>query len=99
VGWPQRFPQYPGAAGVLRRRDQEIQASHAAGEGEWCDVATQPQLIVSASRLEEEHTLSFWDALIVQAAIRAGAERLMSEDLQDGRRFGMLTIENPFHKV
>ncbi|MGD0604184.1 MAG: hypothetical protein ABSA53_11360, partial [Streptosporangiaceae bacterium] len=60
------------------------------------DVATQPQLIVSASRLEEEHTLSFWDALIVQAAIWAGAERLMSEDLQDGRRFGMLTIENPF---
>jgi predicted nucleic acid-binding protein len=67
-----------------------------AAYGEWCDVATQPQLIVSASRLEEERTLSFWDALIVQAAIWAGAERLMSEDLQDGRRFGMLRIENPF---
>jgi predicted nucleic acid-binding protein len=33
---------------------------------------------------------------MVQAAIGAGAERLMSEDLQDGRRFGALTIENPF---
>jgi predicted nucleic acid-binding protein len=65
--------------------------------GEWCDVATEPQLIVAASRLEEEHTLSFWDALIVQAAISAGAERLVSEDLQDGRRFGALTIENPFN--
>ncbi len=31
-----------------------------AAYGEWCDVATQPQLIVSASRLEEEHTLAFW---------------------------------------
>lgn len=68
-----------------------------AAYGEWCDVATEPQLIVAASRLEEEHTLSFWDALIVEAAIRAGAERLVSEDLQDGRRFGALTIENPFH--
>ena len=67
-----------------------------AAYGEWCDVATEPQLIVSASRLEEEHTLSFWDALIVQAAIRAGAERLVSEDLQDGRRFGVLKLENPF---
>jgi predicted nucleic acid-binding protein len=69
-----------------------------AAYGEWCDVATEPQLIVAASRLEEEHTLSFWDALIVQAAIHAGADRLVSEDLQDGRRFGTLTIENPFSR-
>jgi predicted nucleic acid-binding protein len=54
---------------------------------------------VSASRLEEEHTLSFWDALIVQAAIQIGAERLTSEDLQDGRRFGTLTIHNPFRQA
>jgi predicted nucleic acid-binding protein len=67
-----------------------------AAYGEWCDVPTEPQLIVAASRLEEEHTLSFWDSLIVQAAIYAGADRLVSEDLQDGRRFGGLTIENPF---
>jgi predicted nucleic acid-binding protein len=67
-----------------------------AAYGEWCAVATEPQLIISASGLEEEHTLSFWDALIIQAAIQAGAERLVSEDLQDGRRFGALTIENPF---
>jgi predicted nucleic acid-binding protein len=29
-------------------------------------------------------------------SIQVGAERLVSEDLQDGRRFGVLTIENPF---
>lgn len=69
-----------------------------AAYGEWCNVVTQPQLIVAASRLEEEHTLSFGDALIVQAAIQADAERLVSEDLQDGRRFGVLTIENPFRR-
>jgi len=63
---------------------------------EWCAVAAEPQFIVSASRLEEEHTLAFWEALIVQAAIQAGAERLISGDLQDGRRFGALAIENPF---
>jgi predicted nucleic acid-binding protein len=70
-----------------------------AAYGQWCAVATEPQLIVCASRLEEEHTLSFWDALIVQAAIQAGAERLVSEGLQDGRRFGTLTIQNPFREA
>jgi predicted nucleic acid-binding protein len=62
-------------------------------------VATKPQLIVSASRLEEGHTLSCWDALIVQAANRVGAERLVPEDLQNGRRLGVLAIENPFHRA
>jgi predicted nucleic acid-binding protein len=70
-----------------------------AAYGEWCAVATEPQLIVSASRLEEDHTLSFRDALIVQAAIQAGADRLVSEDLQNGRRFGALTVENPFRSA
>jgi len=69
-----------------------------AAYGEWCEIATEPQLIVAASRLEEEHTLSFWDSLIVQAAIHSGAERLVSEHLQDGRRFGTLAIGNPFPK-
>lgn len=76
---------------------QEARAIVAA-YGEWCDVATEPQLIVAASRLEEEHSISFWDSLIVQAALRAGADRLVSEDLQHGRRFGSLMIENPFAK-
>jgi predicted nucleic acid-binding protein len=39
------------------------------------------------------------EALIVQAAIQAGAERLVSEDLQNGRLFGELRIENPFRSA
>lgn len=34
---------------------------------------------------------------VVEAAARAGAIRLLTEDLQDGRRFGGITIANPFH--
>jgi predicted nucleic acid-binding protein len=78
-----------------RAKARAIVAAYA----EWCDIATEPQLIVAASRLEEEHTLSFWDSLIVQAAIHSGADRILSEDLQDGRRFGSVTIENPFPKA
>lgn len=32
----------------------------------------------------------------LEAALRAGATRLLTEDLQHGRKFGDLVIENPF---
>jgi predicted nucleic acid-binding protein len=52
--------------------------------------------IIAASELEEQHSLSFWDALIVVSAQKSGAAALVSEDLQDGRQIGSLKITNPF---
>lgn len=52
--------------------------------------------VLEASVVEEQEQLHFWDALIVVAAQRTGAEVLLSEDLQDGRRYGQLTVRNPF---
>jgi predicted nucleic acid-binding protein len=52
--------------------------------------------VLAAAELEERHHLSFWDALVVVSAQRIGARTLLSEDLQDSRRFGELVIENPF---
>lgn len=77
---------------IPRARARTIVADYA----EWCTVSTDAELIVSASKLEEDHTLSGWDALVIEAAIRSGAGVLLSEDLQDGRHFGNLVIENPF---
>lgn len=64
--------------------------------GTWPLVRVDLPLILMASELEERHKLSFWDALVVEAARRAGAARLMTEDLQDGRLIGGVRIENPF---
>lgn len=77
---------------MAKKQARGIVASYA----EWCRVATDPELIVAASVLEERHTLNFWDALIVEAAQRSMASTLLSEDLQDGRMFGDLVVENPF---
>jgi predicted nucleic acid-binding protein len=63
---------------------------------EWPVVQADVPLILAASELEERHTLSFWDALIVESARRAGATRLLTEDLQHGRVVSGVTIENPF---
>jgi predicted nucleic acid-binding protein len=49
-----------------------------------------------AISLAKNHTLSFYDALIVAAAIDAGSKVLLTEDMQHGRKFGSLRIENPF---
>jgi predicted nucleic acid-binding protein len=62
----------------------------------WPVVETTAQLIVSASLLHERHGFAFWDAMVVEAALLSGATTLLSEDLQDGRRIGDLTIRNPF---
>lgn len=47
-------------------------------------------------RLLDGHSLNFYDALIVQAAIDLGCDTLYSEDLQDGQLFGTVKIVNPF---
>jgi predicted nucleic acid-binding protein len=65
----------------------------------WRVVGVDLPLIVSASELEEVHSLSFWDALVVEAARRAGARRLATEDMQDGREFGDLRIHDPFREA
>ena len=41
----------------------------------------------------------FHDSLIVAAAMESGASVLLSEDLKEGRLFGVLRIENPFSGV
>ena len=50
--------------------------------------------------LARDRALSFYDALIVAAALDAGCGVLCSEDLQHGQKFGTLKVENPFrHQV
>jgi predicted nucleic acid-binding protein len=39
---------------------------------------------------------SFWDSLIIQAAIKGGASLLLSEDLSGGQTIRGVTIKNPF---
>jgi len=46
--------------------------------------------------LKEETGFSFYDSLIVAAAIESGCHILLSEDLQDGRVVHGTKIVNPF---
>ena len=59
-------------------------------------ISSSPALLIAALRLQGENQLSWYDSLIVAAAIQGGCKILYSEDLQHGRRFGDLVVENPF---
>jgi len=55
-----------------------------------------PQLIDRAIDRYRRESFSFWDSLVVEAAISARCSVLFSEDMQDGRDIDGLTIINPF---
>ena len=75
-----------------RHQAREIVNDYA----EWELVRIDVLIIVNASQLEERHQISFWDALIIEAAKRAGATTLKTEDLADGSKINGVLIENPF---
>jgi predicted nucleic acid-binding protein len=62
----------------------------------WDVVVNDGESIVQAIALESKEGLSFWDSLVVVAAVRGGAEILLSEDLQAGRDLAGVRILNPF---
>lgn len=53
-------------------------------------------MVLGAVRRGQELKLSFWDSLIVEAALKAGADRLLTEDMQHGRVIEGMRVENPF---
>jgi predicted nucleic acid-binding protein len=59
-------------------------------------IESSAQSVMAATALMLEHKLSWWDSLILEAAIRAKADVLASEDGQHGRKFGKLVVHNPF---
>lgn len=59
-------------------------------------VVEDAALVLLGVAAAERWQISLWDALIVEAARRAGAATLLSEDLQHGMDFDGVLVENPF---
>lgn len=59
-------------------------------------VHSSQTLFSQALRLKEQHRLSWYDSLIVAAALESQCSLLYSEDLHHGHRIGELQITNPF---
>jgi predicted nucleic acid-binding protein len=61
-------------------------------------LIVQPSTILfsQALRLKENHLLSWYDSLLVSAAIESQCTILFSEDFNHEQKFGKLQIRNPF---
>jgi predicted nucleic acid-binding protein len=86
---------------VARKKHQrawpEIEAALAVIRDQFPNIVPiTAETHASAVGLARDHGLSFYDALIVAAALETGCDTLYSEDMQNGRRFGDLAVIDPF---
>jgi len=81
----------------MKRPMEPREALDAVGQYlTWECVENTGALLLGAIRLAEAARLSFWDAMVVQAARQAGCRTLLTEDLNHGQRFGDLQVVSPF---
>jgi predicted nucleic acid-binding protein len=59
-------------------------------------VPIDASLVRSAIETSQRSQISYWDALIVEAAATAGCERIVTEDLAHGAVIRGVQIVNPF---
>lgn len=64
----------------------------------WRVVETSVSLILRAIKLQRQFRLSFWDSMIVAAAIVSNCSSIASEDLQHDTIIEGIRIKNPFIK-
>jgi predicted nucleic acid-binding protein len=63
----------------------------------WRPIIVDATVIKGAWRIQDQYTISWWDALIISAAQAAKCRYLLSEDLQENQTIGTIKIINPFH--
>ena len=62
----------------------------------FCEVVTDLFLVQRAIETSRRYRISYWDAAILAAAVRADAPIVYSEDLNHGQRYGDVQVINPF---
>ena len=75
---------------------EELAARAVRGIAKLDVVGVDVPLVLSAVDTSRTAQVSLWDALIIEAASRAGCERVLSEDLNAGQVIRGVRIENPF---
>jgi predicted nucleic acid-binding protein len=66
---------------------------------DWEVFVNTPESILRALEIEQRYQISFWDALILNAAQSSAASILYTEDLNDDQMYGNVRVKNPFETV
>jgi predicted nucleic acid-binding protein len=62
----------------------------------WGPTTVDRRVVEGAWNLQDTYKLSWWDALIVSAALLARCRYLLTEDLQEGQELETPVVLNPF---
>jgi len=86
---------------ALRRKLKSPMSALEAAEvlqdyAEWEVIVNNRESIFRAIEIESRYKISFWDGLMLQAAERAGARTVYSEDLSHGGSYAGMLVVNPF---
>jgi predicted nucleic acid-binding protein len=63
----------------------------------WRPIPLDIRVMEGAWSIRDRFRLSWWDALIVATAQIGGCRYLLSEDFQEGQKFGSVRVIHPFH--
>ncbi len=64
----------------------------------WDPAPMDREALARGRDILARYKMSWWDSLIVAAAQLQDCDILLTEDLQDGMRFGHVTVQNPFQR-
>jgi len=62
----------------------------------WETIDNDGELMLAAIDIQSRHLYSFWDSLIIAAAVKIEASVLLTEDLKNGQIIEDVIIKNPF---
>ena len=62
----------------------------------WNPLAIDENVLRRAHEIEQRSRISWWDSMVVAAAQIQDCVLLLTEDLQDGMKFGSVTVRSPF---
>jgi len=76
--------------------DQETAREDVRSLLTWGPTTVDRRVVEGAWTIQDAYMVSWWDALIVSAALVAGCRYLLTEDLQEGQNLETIVVLNPF---
>jgi predicted nucleic acid-binding protein len=95
ISWQVLHKYYSAALRKLKRAPAELR-DEVEELNLWNPVSFNLTLIQRAWYWTDHAQTSFWDSLIIAAAEASQCGILLSEDFQPNRKYGPLTVINPF---
>ena len=81
---------------IPKQLDRKLAAHIIEDLLHWDVVINDGKAIINAIDIQERFKFSFWDAMIIQAALSGGAGSIFSENLASGRKIQGMILKNPF---